>query len=123
MPENFTTMTVGNYVFEFDFDTGELRLSWAGSQTFLSSDETEALGDFLFEVLSAQGHPPRILPLTITSVEVKTPEPNTPKPIQLRIIGEPTKPPEMVQVHIVEQPTDVSKPVEVRVTKGEGRHT
>ncbi len=72
MPEKFTSMTVGNYRFEFDFDISELRLSWAGSQTFLNQDETEALGDFLFEVLTVQGNPPRIRPLTITSVEVKT---------------------------------------------------
>lgn len=72
MAENFTTMTVGNYVFAFDFDTHELRLSWAGSQTTLDREETIALGDFLFEVLSASGRAPRILPLTITGVEVKT---------------------------------------------------
>ncbi len=69
MPENFTTMTVGNYVFEFDFDTGELRLSWAGSQTFLNLDEAKALGDFLYEVLQTQGYTPRIWPLKITNVE------------------------------------------------------
>jgi len=72
MPAKFTSMKVGNYTFEFDFDSSELRISWAGSQTFLNQDETEALGDFLFEVLTVQGHPPRIQPLTITSVEVKT---------------------------------------------------
>jgi hypothetical protein len=69
MAENFTTMTVGNYVFQFDFDTRELRLSWTGAQTTLDREETIALGDFLFEVMSTQGRSPRILPLTITSVE------------------------------------------------------
>jgi hypothetical protein len=71
MPENFTTMKLrdSDYTFEFDFDAGQLRLCWPGEQTFLNREETIALGDFLFEVLSAQGHPPRILPLTITSVE------------------------------------------------------
>lgn len=75
MADRFTTMRVGNYTFEFDFDTGELRLSWAGAQTFLNRDDTIALGDFLFEVMTVQGRAPRILPLTITSVEVKTGEP------------------------------------------------
>ena len=76
MPENFTTMHLkdSNYTFEYDFDTGSLRLSWSGAQTFITPDETIALGDFLFEVIRAQGHPPRILPLTITSVDVKTKE-------------------------------------------------
>lgn len=69
MADRFTTMRVGNYTFEFDFDTSELRLSWSGAQTFLNADETRALGDFLFEVMTAQGQPPRIQPLTITGIE------------------------------------------------------
>lgn len=69
MAKNFTTMRVQRYTFEYDFDTRELRLSWTGGQTVLGPDETIALGDFLFEVMSTQGRSPRILPLTITGVE------------------------------------------------------
>ena len=73
MAENFTTMKVRNYLFVFDFDTGALEITdEATEQVVLDRDAAIALGDFLFEVLSAQGHPPRILPLTVTSVEVKT---------------------------------------------------
>lgn len=52
MANNFTTMTVGTYVFEFNFDTRELRISRSDSRTVLNREETIALGDFLAEVLS-----------------------------------------------------------------------
>jgi len=68
---NTTTMRVRRCTFEFNFDTGALRLSGIGDPAILDEEEAKALGDFLFEVLSVQGHPPRILPLTITDVEVR----------------------------------------------------
>ena len=52
MPERFTTLKAGNHVFEFDLSTRELRLAGTDEQTFLSSEETSALRDFLVEVLS-----------------------------------------------------------------------
>jgi hypothetical protein len=67
-----TTMTIGTYKFAFDFDTRELRLFHTGSQMLLDPDVSIALGDFLFEVLTAQGRAPRILPLKIANIEVKT---------------------------------------------------
>lgn len=72
MAGNLTTMHVGRYTFEYDFDTRGLRLSWTGEQTVLDPDETIALGDFLFEVMRTQGRTPRILPLTITNVEAES---------------------------------------------------
>ena len=69
MPANGTAMTIGNNKFTFDFDTGELQISQADLQMSFDLDEAQALGDFLFEVLSVKGYPPRILPLKITSVE------------------------------------------------------
>lgn len=69
MADNFTSMTVGNYVFEFDFDAKELGISCPGVQIVLPPDETIALGDFLFEVMSTIQRPPRIFPVKITSAE------------------------------------------------------
>lgn len=69
MAADSTTMTVSNYKFAYDFHTGELRLFGPDSQTSLTSEVADALGDFLFEVLTVQGRPPHILPLKITGVE------------------------------------------------------